>query len=674
MRLSTKLVAGVGIIALAGACVRGDPVSPAGNEEGNAWLFTGSATNPSPVLPNGTANVLTNIAVSSVLRDAFGRQFPGDVGRRSHYFHTGLVHWFWPFDAARGSLGASPVDSARWDPRYPFLTSDSTTMGRGMHLIIPSSGFAGADFYELWIEGDVRRLKPSTQYQVVFVNYQLKQVGALDQEERVLSGTISEPDSLLLPAGSAPGSITSDWTGAAPAGCDPYPAAVPNPFIVATATSDGGGFLSVDKCWTPNGVLATLANGVGASAQPKFMVGRNDDQAYDLPNYNYIEVWEGTYGSAAGPAYRVQIAQDLDLTGAPIANAFAPFPAPNTVLVNSAASPNLSSTGQTTPPAVDRAAAYPLTLAEQVALPGTEGEPDSVIVTLNNVEPLAGGAVYMVWYANPTSNAAQPATGHWVRVVGTDTVASASGTSTFDGGPGQITFTTDPYGDIGQPDVSDSLSTLIVSIETNAGATSPSSTQPFWATVLKTVGGSVGGALRFGEFTFGDDTRDPEVFTTQGSMAGGVIGDTVVIFVDTTINGEVTKIRAAQFVGSHVEVKFTGLMRPPLGYRYAAYLCGSDDGTCSPTDPSTQFYDLGGLTSPTGVSLDNADVAPVDGNLSPTRIVSAFASGTVTGGQTLCDFDRFRLVLEPIAGGGPPLAHIFDAALPPQLTEARSCR
>ena len=62
-RLSTKLVAGVGIIALAGACVRGDPVSPAGNEEGNAWLFTGSATNPSPVLPNGVADTRISLEV-----------------------------------------------------------------------------------------------------------------------------------------------------------------------------------------------------------------------------------------------------------------------------------------------------------------------------------------------------------------------------------------------------------------------------------------------------------------------------------------------------------------------------------------------------------------------------------------------------------------------------------
>jgi hypothetical protein len=156
-------------------------------------------------------------------------------------------------------------------------------------------------------------------------------------------------------------------------------------------------------------------------------------------------------------------------------------------------------------------------------------------------------------------------------------------------------------------------------------------------------------------------------------MAGGVIGDTVVILVDTTINGAATRIRAAQFLGDRVEVRFTGLMRPPLGYRYNAYLCGSDDGSCSPTNSTTEFFDLGGLASPSGVSLDNADSAPNDGNLSATRIVSAFASASVSGSQTLCDFDRFRLVLEPIAGAGPPLAHVFDAALPAQLTGARSC-
>jgi hypothetical protein len=445
-------------------------------------------------------------------------------------------------------------------------------------------------------------------------------------------------------------------------GCAPFPGANTNPFVFATFVTDGFGDVTLDKCWLSGNGIWTAAE---FGQQSKSMVGRNDNTTYSLPNYNYIEVWETAFGVGSGPAMRVQIAQDLAPDGTPVRNAFAPFPAPNTVLRIGGDEQRAAE--------VDQSAEFPISYSTALGLPSTFGAPDSVIVTLNNVEELETG-VYKVWFVNPATNAAAPATGRWVRVIDSDTVASATGVSTFEGGLGQIIFTTDGYGVIGQPDVSDSLSTLLVSIEQDAGATSPSTSQPFWATVMKTVGGSAGGALRFGEFTLGDDARGPELFTVQGSMAGGVIGDTVVVLVDTTINGEATKIRASQFVGSRVEVKFTGLMRPPLGYRYQAYLCGSDDGSCSPTNATTEFFDMGSLMSPGGVSLDNADSAPNDSNLSSTRIVQAIASASMSGGQTLCDFDRFRLVLEPSNGGGPPLAHIFDAALPPQLTEARSCR
>jgi hypothetical protein len=305
----------------------------------------------------------------------------------------------------------------------------------------------------------------------------------------------------------------------------------------------------------------------------------------------------------------------------------------------------------------DRAAAYPLSFAEQIALPGAQGEPDSVVVTMSNLAALSSGA-YKLWYANPTTNQSAPATGKWVRVVGTDTVESGQATSTFNGGPGQIIFTTDAYGAIGAPDISDSLSTLIVTVEADAGAAAPSSAQPFWVTVLKTIGGSVGGTFPFGEFTFADDSRSPELFRPQGKLSGGVIGN----------------LRGDVFVGSEIEVTFTGLMRPPLGYQYRAYLCASDTGTCAPDDPSTTYLALGGLTAPSGASLDNADADPNDSNLSSTRVVSALASAQVSGAQTLCDFDRFRLVLEPKGATGLPQSHVFDALLPAKVRAAESCQ
>jgi hypothetical protein len=344
----------------------------------------------------------------------------------------------------------------------------------------------------------------------------------------------------------------------------------------------------------------------------------------------------------------VQIAQDLAPDGTPINNATAPFPAPNTA--------SRLTTDQMLPPAVDRAAAYPLTGSDLLPLPASIGWPDSTVLTLNNLEAVSG--VYQVWYVNPTTNQAVPATGTWTQVLAGDTIATGSGDLAITGGPGTFRIVTDAYPVIGEPDVSDSLSTLLVSIEQGASATSPSTVQPFWSTVLKRAGGSTGGALPFGEFTFGDDSRGPERFVAQGKLAGGVIGN----------------LRGTEFIGSRLEVSLSGLMRPPIGYQYRAYLCESDDDSCAPTNPTTTHFSLGGLMSPSGVSLDAADTAPNDANLSDTRIVKAVVSLEVTGAQTLCDFDRFRLVLEPKNAAGPPLATIFSALLPVKVRSATSCQ
>jgi len=306
----------------------------------------------------------------------------------------------------------------------------------------------------------------------------------------------------------------------------------------------------------------------------------------------------------------------------------------------------------------------------------TVGPPDSVTVTLTNLQALSG-AVYKAFYVNPTTNAAKPAIGRFVRKVGTATADSADNTATFNGGPGTITFVTRPYAQIGAPDISDSLSVLLISIETDPTAAQPSAIQPFFTTVFRKVGVPVGGALHFGQFNL-NNVLEPELFRAQGRLAGGVIGDTVLVMVDTIIDGVSTKVRAAQFVGSRIEVRFTGLQRPPIGYRYVGFLCASANELCSVTDTSTRFLNIGGLEGPDGKSLDNADSAPGSANLSSTRIIEARLSYDVategSTGDTICSYDRFRLALVPIAGGDLPLAYIFDTLLPSLVRTARSCR
>ena len=641
MRRLAAVVAGC---VLAGACAQGDPVSVAGNEEGTALLFTGTSSDPSPVLPSGSADVRISLELDPTVLDAFNRRpttatvtgcgsvnFP-QFGRSWSCLN---VAWRWTSDLIRT---AAP---AKIDPRFPHPVESGAGFSGSIFNFFSPVGLGG-DYWNGF--GTITGLKPNTQYQVVFAQYRLKVAGALDHSQRILQGTVTIPDTLVLAAGT-PGATNTNWTGAAPVGCAPFPGANTNPFAWATLTTNAAGDLAFDKCWqSGNGIWTQAEHG----QQAKSMVGRNDNTAYSLPNYNYFEVWETGYGVRSGPAMRIQIAQDLTPGGAPIPNAYAPFPAPNTTLATS---------DQQGPATVDRNTAFPISYATSVALPSTFGFPDSTIVTLTNVEALETG-VYKVWLVNPTTGAAKPATGRWIRRVGTDTVASGTGTATFDGGPGTIVFRTRPYGEIGAPDISDSLSVLMVTIEADASATTPSSAQPFWTTVIKKLNATVGGALTFGEFTLDDASRGPERFIPQGKMAGGVIGN----------------LRDSTFVGSVIELQFTGLMRPPIGYRYRGYLCESDDTNCSPTDPTTSYLDLGGLTSPTGQSLDDADTAANDANLSSTLIVRARLSASVTGAQTLCDFDRFRLMLEPKTGEGPPLARIFDALLPAKVRSATECR
>ncbi|MCA1605446.1 MAG: hypothetical protein LC775_08255, partial [Acidobacteria bacterium] len=88
MMIQKRLVLAAAFLTVTSACERGDPVSVAGNEEGAAQLFTGASTNPSPLLPAGSADVRTNVRVAPGLRDAFGRKA---ADRRGRYYSTAVV-------------------------------------------------------------------------------------------------------------------------------------------------------------------------------------------------------------------------------------------------------------------------------------------------------------------------------------------------------------------------------------------------------------------------------------------------------------------------------------------------------------------------------------------------------------------------------------------------------
>ena len=663
--LAVTALAGLAVLA---ACEHGDPVSEGGGPLGRATLI--SSTPSAATLPRGTATSYTRFGgFSTALDDAFGRRSSNATqARRTQAFisFTGCCSIFEWYQS--GGRNASPE---LLDPRLPAIQSTTAVIDdpEGGYLDLytpdPAFGYPGADFWELYTPG-FSGLEPGTQYQVAFVHYRLEVRGELDHVERMLTGTVTEPDSLVKVSGTA-AEINTDWGDAAPEGCAPYPGPTANPFVIATQDADDDGFVAFDKCWQSTNGIWGLDN---FDQQARSMIGRNDNVAYDLPNYNYIEVWEGTYGAGPGPVFRMQIAQDLDLNGKPIANAYAPFPTPASPLVVEGAAP-LVATGSE--PIPDLQPTFPLGEDVLATLTGAIGVPDSVSITLNSLARLEQGA-YKVWYLNPTTGAAKPAVGTYTRTLsGVVQDDAAAGVSTFAGGPGTITFTSRPYlEDAGA--YTDSLRIVVVTKEADAAAAAPSGSQPLWQSIFKLPPAVAGGNLLFGDFNSG---TGPFRFVPQGTLSGAILGDTVPVFVTESVDGQQVQVRQLEFRGSVIEVTMTGLTRPPEGYRYQAYLF-----TAASAEPAVDsaLVSMGGLKDRSGASLDDADTAAPGANVSATRIeFGQVRYDVATEGpadDTICQYDRLRVYLEPkgMSTAEHPPTRIFDLALPGRIATAARCQ
>lgn len=644
------------LIALA-ACEHGDPVSQGGGPLGRATLVSSSPS--SATLPSGTATSFTHFGgFLEGVPDAFSRQ-PTDA-RHGQYYSTASA--FWRFRQAAGRN----ANAGSLDPRYPLLGASDAVMDFPIDIYTPAAEGctdASCDHWEMWVQ-EIGGLAPGAQYTLVMVKYALKVRGQLDQEEMILTGAVTEPDSLYIAEGTRGeiplGADQSNWTSDAPAGCGTFPGANTNPFVIAQEESDPDGFFYPDKCWTPGGALYGSADD---DTQRTSMVGRQDDEPFTLPNYNYIELWEGDYGTGT-PVLRVQIAQDQDPIGKTINNTYAPFPAPQQVDVTSTL--------------VD-SSAFPISDDVKARLTGAIGVPDSVSVTATNVARLDQG-VYKVWYLNPTTGAAKPAVGKYTRTLdGVVQADSAVGTSTFQGGQGTITFTSGPYlADAGTPEgtYDDSLRFVVITKEADAAAATPSGSQPLWQNIFKIPPGTAGGSLFFGDFNSGTSRFR---FIPQGSLSGAVIGDTVPVMVTDTVDNQVVQVRQLEFQGSVLDVTMTGLTRPPEGYRYQAYLFTARDANTTPVTDSA-LVNIGGLKDRAGESLDDADVAAASANISATRIEFAQLLYDVAreepAGDVICQYDRLRVYLEPkgrAVGDAPPTL-IFNLALPGRVTTASRCQ
>ena len=286
-------------------------------------------------------------------------------------------------------------------------------------------------------------------------------------------------------------------------------------------------------------------------------MARNDGTATTLQRYNYMVILEGPAADAADAAdnpqaVRFQIGQDAAVGGAPIENAYAPYP--------SAA----------------------LSISEILGSSVAAGKAETLNAAWTDLAQLVGGATYTVWVYNEETGDLKSPSGDFRAVDSAgDTVASADGTSSFNSNADWTNFftTSDAIGD---------YTHIFLSMESGVAAT-PSASQPLWAQYTDMNGEpsdpfgwtfTASAAMLFG--TFG--TGAPVPWAPNGRGEGGFWG--------TECNASSTPPFPCQGPTNYLDVVYRNLQLPPVGYFYEAWLI-NDDG-----DPVRAGLLLGKQTDP----------------------------------------------------------------------------
>jgi hypothetical protein len=327
------------------------------------------------------------------------------------------------------------------------------------------------------------------------------------------------------------------------------------------------------------------------------IVAPNQQVRHTFPNYNYMTVWEtnpdGTPNYNA-PHVRYQLGTDLSSLGGPINNAYAPFP---------------------------RSA---LTDAELALGTGAVSRPDTVTFSLNNMKELSGTAAYQVW-AIDAAGAATALDFLYTPPGGTQTTASS-----FVGGEGTHEVIVE---------YPDDATTLVISLESSAGAASPGAAQILWAPGLQEAGPSkvTNLPISFGTFS------EMRTWGISGLGEGGLLGD-------------------------ELRYLYQALPRPPVGYKYVGWL-SSGDTLFARLDDAT-------FTTPPGDGYQELANADTDTDISDlvveTQILEAMTKICVESGETGCfnigSYDTFFIGLEPKSGimTDPGPTRVLQGVLPAQ--------
>jgi hypothetical protein len=553
-------------------------------------------------MPAGTRAVSRYVFVSfdSAVADAFGRSSTNPPNFMPYPCYSATA----PLIVTSGQLSATYQSPNRYLPALPYQVSMRDVcagLGHSTNLIAqpghPGNG-GGNTVWEFWF--DFTGALPGTRYIMGLARYAVQVRGALDVAEMLLTGTVTQPDSLVFIAGdfSPGGKKTRDaFTTSCTSANVIHAVNRANPHFLGSDAASGGGAVDLDQTVCARagevwGNLGTLQSPVPQNGDI-FATGRPD---FGANQYNFFVIWEALPDSTpnyAKPVYRSQIGPLLTPTGAVIKNSYGPFPT------------------------------AAMTQAQLAVVPGGISRPESVTVTMTDLAPLAN-ATYQVWFTKAGTDSATVATGRFDRLVGGVVVDSSLSTTSFNGD----TTTGSVFRfrvDYGPYDAQAGYSAVVLAIAPAGGGAALPSAQMMWADIRKAAGQAATPAagLTFGTFDNGGAGKVP--WAPNGSGEGGVAG------LNLTLRARM-------------------LPRPPVGYHYRGYLRNTTDTLLPP------LLDLGPLTSPFPeyADLTNADVdLSVSSTVNPRSIVEASVRHTAPDNSTLCNFDKLdvRLVPKTIQAG-----------------------
>ncbi|GEM_PF-404550 len=574
------------------------------------------------------------LAFDTTAADAFNRSV---AGTRNGYSATATAYGGgWNFT---GFERTSANDS-----RLPALTEDDVVVVPS--AAVPPSGVVFADpntvcgsdcpYHNLWVDGRIENLAPSSTYIVALFRYGLNVNGQLDAALAAMDSALDAPDE-LVPVGGTPSGdptleIVSYPTFTAPIASDA------NPLVLGYFTTNASGVGGWDVVVDGTDVLYSDISASPADASfDSALVARNDDTQTTFPRYNYLVVLEGPATDAADAAdnpqaFRFQIGQDFDATtGNPINNGYAPF-------------------------------ATPFATKDLVSLPTFSGRASAVSAEFLNMEPLAGSARWQGWLVNREvgASSAIPATGTYERVAIVREYDPVTGEilseadSVLESTPQTAVFVGELSAQVegneqevkhrlvvtdvslGGADSVGFFTDVVVSLEPGGAATTPSDATLAW-------------------FQYTDQNGTPTDFSDDVVFEGDVSFGTF----DATDPASSRLVTVTDFMQSRglggvreneVTIEITNLPLPPIGYYYEGWLVG-------PNGNAVSLGPIKGL-APDTVSLFDADINQDLPSVTATGIrfasVSAILDSEAIVSQLGEDFTvnltTFYLTLEPKVG------------------------